>query len=410
MIILDTNILWGVTLDSSTADLLRALRAAGVRVAVPWVVMEELASQRALQYAETHDKAASALKELKRHVPWGGVPKLGQVDTERHRKHWRNTYRQMVEVIQPSAEVLRNALFRESNVLAPCKRVGGQKGEKTGSRDAAIWLTAVEYARKHEDDKVYFVSTNTKDFGNGTEYPEPMKSDLAGIEGRFFHLTSMDDVLSRFAKQADPDPEFLPALLAREETIELLVDALSEHLPTFASKTDDGWLNPRLTCTRLGDGEDAGEALSGLGWFNTPSLTLDDVSDESARSIDGQDWYMATVRLFATGFMVLAGPSFIPAANALEARVLVTQDKTGTRPSVLRCKPPRALDAEEVSRVLNTWTNWQQEVEASFPPDRLPRQASAKTSALPQSDSSAAALSFLIMMAVDAWMNRKRSK
>lgn len=61
MIILDANILWGVTLNSSTADLLRALRAAGIQVAVPWVVMEELASQRALHYAETHDKAASAL-------------------------------------------------------------------------------------------------------------------------------------------------------------------------------------------------------------------------------------------------------------------------------------------------------------------------------------------------------------
>ncbi|MFF0880690.1 PIN domain-containing protein [Micromonospora aurantiaca (nom. illeg.)] len=409
MIILDANILWGVTLNSSTADLLRALRAAGIQVAVPWVVMEELASQRALHYAETHDKAASALNELKRHVPWGGVPKLGQVDTERHRKHWRNTYRQMVEVIEPSAEALRTALFRESNVLAPCKRVGGQKGDKTGSRDAAIWLTAVEYARKHEDDTVYFVSTNTKDFGDGTEYPEPMKSDLAGIEGRFFHLTSLDDVVERFAGPAEIDPEFLPAFLARKETIELLTDALSEHLPAFASKPDEEWLNRRLSYTPLGGDEEVGEVGSAVGWLNPPLLTFDAVSDVTAHSIDGQDWYMATVRLFASGFMVLTGPTLIPAANALEARVLVTQDKTGTRPSVLRCERPRTLSADEASRVPHMGTNWRQELEAQFPPNNLPRQASAKVGLLAQLDSSAAA-TFFIAMAIDAFMNRKRSK
>ncbi|MFI2666692.1 PIN domain-containing protein [Micromonospora carbonacea] len=402
MIFLDANILWGVTLNSSTADLLRALGAAGIRVAVPWVVMEELVSQRALLYDEAHAKAASALNELRRHVPWAaGVPRLAQVDTERHREHWRDMYRQMVEVIEPGSEVLRTALFRESNVLAPCKRVG-QKGDKTGSRDAAIWLTAVEYARDHEDEKVYFVSTNTKDFGDGTEYPEPMKSDLAGVEGRFFHLTSMDDVLSRFAKQADPDPEFLPALLAREETIELLTDALSAHLPTFASKTNDGWLNRRLSYTRLGDDEEVGEGGSALGWINPPLLTFDGVSDVTARSIDGQDWYIATVRLFASGFMLLTGGSLIPAANALEARVLVTQDKTGTRPSVLRCERPRALTAEEVSRIPNKWTNWQQDLGLPFPAIRLPRQASAGTLPLTPSGSQVENISAIISMMINS--------
>ncbi|MEU1396148.1 PIN domain-containing protein [Micromonospora zamorensis] len=409
LIILDTNILWGMKPDSSTADLLRALRAAGVRVAVPWVVLEELASHRALAYAEAHARATSTLNELKAHVPWGGVPSLGRVDTERHRTHWRNIYRQMVEVIEPSVEVLRTALFRESNVLAPCKRVG-QKGDKTGSRDAAIWLTVIEYARDHEDEAVYFVSENTKDFGDGTEYLEPMKSDLASIEDRFSHLTALDAVVERFAKPAEVDPEFLPALLAGKDSIELLTDALSEHLPTFAHKNDSGWMNAGLAHTRLGDGENVGEILAGSTWLFSPSVTFDGVSDVTAHSIGGQDWYMATVRLIASGLMTLPGPNLIPAANALEARVLVTQDETGARPSVLRCKPPRALTAEEVSRVPSTEVNQRQELAARFLSNRPSRQGSPATSEFPQPDSPIDLLSTLSTWAIAAWMMRDMLK
>ncbi|GAB3004540.1 hypothetical protein GCM10023080_082730 [Streptomyces pseudoechinosporeus] len=49
-----------------------------------------------------------------------------------------------------------------------------------GGRDAAIWLTAVEYAREHPEETVYFVSRNTKDFGDGTAYPPLMDQDLEG--------------------------------------------------------------------------------------------------------------------------------------------------------------------------------------------------------------------------------------
>ncbi|MGC4821837.1 hypothetical protein [Micromonospora sp. DT63] len=104
----------------------------------------------------------------------------------------------------------------------------------------------------------------------------------------------------------------------------------------------------------------------------------------TAHSIGGQDWYMGTVRLIASGLMVLPGPNLIPAANVLEARVLVTQDETGARPSVLRCKPPRALTAEEASRVPNTEVNHRQELTAGFLSNGLPRQSSAATSEFPQ--------------------------
>lgn len=53
MIILDTSILRGLGLKSSTAELLRAIRESGVqRISVPWMVLEELAAQQVLKYTE----------------------------------------------------------------------------------------------------------------------------------------------------------------------------------------------------------------------------------------------------------------------------------------------------------------------------------------------------------------------
>lgn len=405
MIILDANILWGVTLDNSTADLLRALGAADIRVAVPWVVLEELASQRTLEYIAAHDTAAMAIAQLKRHVPWGAAHSIRPAETERHREHWRDVYRHMVGVIEPSAEALRTALFRESNVLPPCKRVG--KGDKTGSRDAAIWLTAVEYAREHQDEKVYFVSANTKDFGDGTEYPEPMKTDLAGIEDRFIHFTSLDDVVELFAKPVEFDEGFLPALLGGEEWIDLITDVMSDRMPTYNPPNDVVTLRPNLPYTPLGDGER--EAKPAMSWFGSPSLTFDGASDMTAHSIGGQVWYTATVRWFASGLvMLLGGPSrFTHGANILEARVLVTQDQDGAaRRSILHSRPPRALTAEEISRAPDSWTHPWMPIEP-FSPHLFPRQASPETPAIPQLSEQGEAFAALLAMVLAGWKQRK---
>lgn len=185
LIILDTNILWPISPGSSSAGLLRAIRATGRHeIAVPWVVMEELAAQQAIKYREKRQRAAEALESLREITPW----KLG-VDLEdsaenRIRDHWRTQWGTVLETIPTSDEALREAAFREMNRLAPCKEV---KGVKTGARDTAIWLSVVEYARCHQEETVYFVSANTKDFKSS--YPSPMCDDIAGMEGRIVLLT-----------------------------------------------------------------------------------------------------------------------------------------------------------------------------------------------------------------------------
>jgi hypothetical protein len=130
----------------------------------------------------------------------------------------------------------------------------------------------------------------------------------------------------------------------------------------------------------------------------------------TAHSIGGQDWYTATVRWFASGLMMLTGPWLTPAANVLETRVLLTQDENGARISILRSQPPRALTAEEASRVPHTWINWRQELAARFPPNPVLRQTSSGTSVLPQSGSTAEAVASLLALVIAGWTNRKKSK
>lgn len=92
MILLDTNILRGISLSSVSADLIKTIRAAGVQeVAVPWAVMEELAAQHAVRYKEKFDDAHAAVAALRRDTPWP-IPHLTLPDfaPERVRQHWRD--------------------------------------------------------------------------------------------------------------------------------------------------------------------------------------------------------------------------------------------------------------------------------------------------------------------------------
>ncbi|MFF0734107.1 PIN domain-containing protein [Streptomyces chartreusis] len=171
MIILDTSILRSFSPESSSADLLRTIRAVGAeQVAVPWMVVEELAAQQAIKHREKHEAAAQALESLRQATPWPLGMELPPRDLKAVRGHWRAKWGAVVDTIPTSEEALREAAFREANCLPPCKT---SKGEKTGSRDAAIWLSAVEYAHQFPDVTVYFVSANTRDFGAGPPTPPP---------------------------------------------------------------------------------------------------------------------------------------------------------------------------------------------------------------------------------------------
>ncbi|MFJ2883420.1 PIN domain-containing protein [Streptomyces sp. NPDC087272] len=207
MIILDANILKSASLRGPAADVLRAIRAAdGERVAAPWIVMEEIAAQQALAYQRKHDTAVEAVDILRAATPWSDVPNPRKWDAEHVRKHWRERYASLAETIETSPAAYQEAMFRETNLIAPCKTVNSGK-HKTGARDAAIWLTAVEYARSNPAEIVYFVSNNTEDFGDGSSFPEPM--DRPGPRSCWQHELLLGGI-SRSTAQGSCSPRRSP--------------------------------------------------------------------------------------------------------------------------------------------------------------------------------------------------------
>ncbi|MFJ6565502.1 PIN domain-containing protein [Streptomyces sp. NPDC091412] len=329
MIILDTSILRSFSPESSSADLLRTIKAVGREgVAAPWMVIEELAAQQAIKYEEIHQRAAQAVEALRQGTPWGLDVQLCNRDTERIRDHWRQTWGQLLGVIPTSDDALRQALFREANLLPPCKDV---KGHKTGSRDAAIWLSAVEYAQKHPDETVYFVSANTKDFGDGTPYPYPMNKDVAGMADRFVQLTSMDDLASHFTEPAEVDGALVIEILKSETVLRGIKQIADAHFP---------FPGP-LECTApMPDGTSV--VVEASTWL-TDEAHFGSVSEIVAYRIGDHVWCTASVEWHIVGTCdTLMGT--LEGAVDWPTAVLFSLSRENPRLAVLREAPPRPVD------------------------------------------------------------------
>lgn len=344
MIILDTCILRECGLRSSSTDLLRTIRAVGVQgVAVPWMVMEEIAAQQALKYTQKYEAAARAIDSLKQATPWGSVGALLPCDTDRVREHWRTAWRSVVDVIPTSESALREAAFREANGLAPCKVHEGGRSVKTGFRDTAIWMSAMEYAREHPDETVYFVSSNTRDFGDGDweSYREPMDQDVQDLEGRFVHLTSLDDVVGRFARQTETDESLALQVLKSTAACK----AASAAAPMTATVA-----RPFQCTVASGAFGEETRVRAVIGWAEEPLATLDSVQDVEAYQIGEHEWYAATARWFLCGTALTRGATHLVSAGcAWQARVLFTASSGADDPrlTVLHASLPTLISTSD---------------------------------------------------------------
>ncbi|MEV5842199.1 PIN domain-containing protein [Streptomyces sp. NPDC051985] len=339
MIILDTCVIRGLKLEDSSADLLRTLRAVGERVAIPWMVAEELLAQRVISYKEAHDAAAAAVEVVARHTPWKLSAQLEDADADRVRKYWRARYGTLAETLAPSETVMRVALSREANVLPPCKAQG--KG-KQGARDAVIWLTAIEYAREHPSETVCFVSSNTRDFTDGSAYPAPMDRDVAGLGDRFVHLTTLDEVIKRFTEPAETDEALAAEILGSPTVLKEIANTaqirLSHAGEAFPCTTSAGDVGQEVTVS------------TGLGWFSV-NAALSSADKVRAYRIGEHEWYTAVVRWRISGLAYLdAGELSIGSAGAIwTTSVLFTPDASNPRVTILRHDLPRPLSSEEFS-------------------------------------------------------------
>ncbi|MEU1628265.1 PIN domain-containing protein [Streptomyces sp. NPDC020096] len=344
MIILDTCILRGCGFDDSPIELLRAIRGSKVQsIGIPWVVLEELAAQKAVKYTEQHEAATAALKSLAGTTPWKLSHSLEDADPERVRQYWRERYRQIADEIPTSEQALRTAAFREANGLAPAKVVvRGKEKIKTSYRDVAIWMSAVEYAREHPDEPIYFVSSNTNDFGDGTSYRESMVQDIAEFGDRFVHLTSIEEVVERFTEPAQISEEQVREILSSETCATLLGEEAAKIMRT--PNGDDPFEMTGLMLL----GHKGGSVLS-AGWRMPPTAQLNDVQDIQAHKIGDQVWCTATARWQLAGIGEVTSPGmseYDVMACSWQTRVLfASHEEPGL--TVIKPMPPRALTPEE---------------------------------------------------------------
>ncbi|MFF7928975.1 PIN domain-containing protein [Streptomyces mirabilis] len=342
MIILDSNILKGISLRGPEAELLRALRASGVeRVAAPWIVLEELAAQEALRYAEKHAAALDAMNTLRKATPWESVRIPRKADPERVRRHWRSRYAELAETLPTSQSAYQQALFREANLLAPCKTVNSGK-HKTGARDAAIWLTAVEYTREHPEETVYFVSNNTADFGDGGSFKHPLDEDLEDVQDRFILFTSLDGVVTRFATQvAAPEKEVREALAADSSHAVIAPAAMRQHRWVRGSTASVVERSSRRLMNR-----------HFARWLGAPAVCLSSVTDIRAHEIAGHMWCTATARWLLAGHDVLGSSRDNPLLYcAWETRVLLSTTAPENGVTVLGGGPFTAIAPEDIDHL-----------------------------------------------------------
>ncbi|MEV4968636.1 PIN domain-containing protein [Streptomyces sp. NPDC024062] len=335
MIILDTCVIRGMGLDSSEADVLRAIkRTKTERVGAPWMAIEELAAQQALEYLDAHAGAVNALRELQR-KSYQPEPLLGDPDVEAVRRMCRETYGELLEVLPTSDTATREGLYREANVLPPA----GRKGKvKVGSRDVAIWLTAVEYARDHPEETVYFVSGNHRDFTKGeADYPPPMDTDVEEFGDRFVHLTSLSELLEIFAPRADAD----------ERDVRGLLELHAEYVAARAAT----WTGFTLRT-------ESGDLFTARKWVRPKALRakLIDVQDVKAYRLGGTSWIVATARWQIVDLAIAFAKVEIGAC-VWETRILIpAHDGNDHSPAIIASDPPLPMDdvsAVEWNEVLN---------------------------------------------------------
>ncbi|MFC8201754.1 PIN domain-containing protein [Streptomyces sp. NPDC057298] len=287
MIIFDTNAVNHLPPDGVKADIIRKLRESGhYRVAVPWMVLEEMAAHQAALYPVRHQAVLNTLKNLQALLPWEVESSLEPFDMERLVAHWRTLYSEVFEVIETSGEAARNALAREAVALPPAARC---KDHSKGSRDAAIWFSIIEFLKANPEEPVCLVTENTADFGDGTTYAYPMNEDIRGFEGRLTRLANFDQVVSAFTKEVSGES----AITAAGE----LLRSASPAIASLAVLT----LSAPTGYAGLGS---ADKAVQWRQWLDSPEVELLSVADVTGHEIEGEVWYTAKARWLLYGLAI----------------------------------------------------------------------------------------------------------
>lgn len=330
MIIFDTNAVNLLLPEGPRADIIRKLRQSKHhRVAVPWMVLEEMVAHQAQLYPVKHQAVVNTLARLRDILPWEPESSLEPLDLERFLDHWRGVYGEIFEVIETSDGAIRRAYQREAMALPPAKRV---KDRSEGGRDAAIWFSVLEFLEQNPGQHVHFVTNNSKDFSDGTGYPYPMNEDIRGVEDRLTLLQDFDQVVSQFTKEVSGTDaeaaagELLRSLPVRERVAQTAVEVLSS--PTgFAG---------------LGASD---VPVEWRAWLASPEVDLLSVTDVTGHEIEGDVWYTAKAHWLLYG-LALNGDETKPRyiACVWQMKVLFSTAESDAAPTLLVTEDPSPPD------------------------------------------------------------------
>lgn len=378
MIIFDANVLFGLSPDDPKFDLLRALKQSGQQhVSIPWMVQEELIAQRVLRHAEAHRAAESATRDLNRIAPWLHERGPKPFNRSTASDYWRQAYGRLFEIVETSGDVARQALLREANCEKPAK--GPDAKDKGGARDAAIWLSVVEYLKVNPDENVYFVTANTRDFGDGSEFPAPMADDIKGLEDRLTLLTSFDSVVSEFSTPLEIDKAHiekdLASLLTSEAALTLLAKAGRELLAAQTGPWAGNAVQDFLSQLAPAD------TYPQINWstlVSEPQVVLRRVRDVAGHKIGEDAWYTAIVDWILVGLAAVPGatssalasrtfPVAVPTRIACQWRTkLLFSNRPEEPPVLLQYWPPEPLDPAEQDE-------WQPLIQKAMPQRTTPQ-------------------------------------
>ena len=349
MIILDTCVLTEQQRSSPLWEMLFALRMSGTqRVALPEMVLIELLAQRKRHYASAIDKAQAAFNGL-----WSlqfgdsdGSEHWPAVDSiVNHVAEWERLYRRTFEILPLTGEAAKEGLRREALRIRPAKPTG-----KEGSRDVAIWMAVLEQARTAPDETVYFVTSNSNDFGkDGRLFPE-LAAEVAEAGVVITYLGDLKKALADFAERQplDDDEADLPARVADPRTAAWL------HQFVVAQVTPDQF---DAVVVDFDDEAPFLEWGTFEGWASSPHVSILSFGEAAVYVTGEMTTPTATVRVLAMGYarrLGWYGEDGVLAAFTFEVRI-VFGDNSLTALSVSSLQPPTEDEedaATEVARSL----------------------------------------------------------
>jgi hypothetical protein len=269
-----------------------------IEIVVPSIVVAETVNLRREGYAEAEGDFLTSLSKISKFYDLQPiyVPSTQEICDE-----WKNEIEQSLSIVIVNGDDAVEALEREASRVRPARN-------GSGARDSAIWLTVLR--RALTDEVVYFISNNTKDFGNdgGIDLHQSLKGEIGSTSGSVCYLHSINDLIQLLADPVTVPPLDLVATAEILQTdIEDQLSVLPEVTNHFENEGPDVAATTHVNITEAsgtiayGVGDRTLVLVSGKG-----SSNVETVSD----SIDMNFTFRAWIELDPASNEVIAGEVF----------------------------------------------------------------------------------------------------